>query len=396
VRPSAATLAEIDGLDGLPFDDDLVAELWQTGQHWQAKPLFASTPSFKTYTSDHLPLSPKRTEGLGAALPAGQGAGPIRSEAPALPSACSASTGAFPAFSITGGTCALACEHCGGRILEPMLPTGPPDAFERTVHAMHDRQGLRGFLLSGGSNLRNEVPFERYLPAVKRLKAALPHLEVAVHTGLVDERRADVLAEANIEVAMLDIIGAPETIREVYRLDRPVADFEASLAHLVAAGLDVVPHIVIGLHFGTLLGEQAALQIIARHKTRAAIAVVLMPHLARPGRFQTPTEIDVARTLLTARRLLPDRTLLLGCARPAGRHRAITDAYAVLAGIDGIAFPADGALALSQALGRTPGRSPSCCGVNACSSSGYKKTEGSGAVLPAGYGAGPIRDAVVN
>ena len=396
MRPTAATLAEIDGLDGLPFDDALVAELWQTGRHWQAKPLLASAPSFKTYSSDHLPLRPKKTEGLGAVLPAEREAGLARGNAATTPSACAASTGAFPAFSITGGVCALACEHCGGRILEPMLPTGAPDAFERTIHAMHARQGLRGFLLSGGSNLRNEVPFERYLPAIKRLKAAIPSLEIAVHTGLVDERRAALLAEANITVAMLDIIGADATIREVYRLDRPVADFEASLAHLVAAGLDVVPHIVIGLHFGALLGEQTALQIIARHKTRAVIAVVLMPHLARPGRFQIPAETDVARTLLSARNALPDRTLLLGCARPAGTHRALTDTYAVLVGIDGIAYPADGALALSRALGRTPGRSPSCCGVNACSSSGRKKTEGSGAVLPAGYGAGPIRDAVAS
>lgn len=337
MHPTAASLAEIDGLDGLPFDGQLIAELWQTGRRWQHAPLFAATPSFKHYESDHL-------------------------------AACS-SAAAFPAFSITGGACALGCEHCGGRILEPMIPTGPPDAFERTVMVMHARQGLRGFLLSGGSNLRNEVPFEHYLPAVKRLKAAIPGLEVAVHTGLVDARRAALLADAGVDVAMLDIIGAPETIREVYRLDRLVADFEASLEHLVAAGLDVVPHIVIGLHFGRLLGEQTALRIIARHKTRAAIAVVLMPHLASPGRFQTPTEPDVARTLLAARQALSDRTLLLGCARPPGRHRALTDAYAVLAGIDGIAFPAGGALALASALGRTPGRSPSCCGISRCTPS---------------------------
>lgn len=335
--PAAARFAEIEALDGLPFDDALVAELWQTGQRWQDKPLLASTPSFKTYDSDELP-------------------------------SCGHGGGAFPAFSITGGACALGCEHCGGRILEPMIPTGPPDAFERTVHTMHERQGLRGFLLSGGSNLRNEVPFERYLPALKRLKAAIPNLEVAVHTGLADERRAALLADAGVDVAMLDIIGAPETIRDVYRLDRPVADFELSLANLVATGLDVVPHIVVGLHFGRLLGETSAIDIIARHKTRATIAVVLMPHLAVAGRFQTPSETDVARTLLAARRKLADRTLLLGCARPAGRHRALTDAYAVLAGIDGIAYPADGALALARALGRLPGRSPSCCGIDRCRS----------------------------
>ena len=37
-------------------------------------------------------------------------------------------------------------------------------------------------------------------------------------------------AAAGVDVAMLDIIGAEETIREVYHLDRPVADFEETVA----------------------------------------------------------------------------------------------------------------------------------------------------------------------
>ena len=40
--------------------------------------------------------------------------------------------------------------------------------------------------------------------------------------------------------------------------DRPVADFEATLAALTSTNLKVTPHIVIGLHYGKLLGEQEA------------------------------------------------------------------------------------------------------------------------------------------
>ena len=336
----AAAIDGIEAYDGLAFDTALAAELWETGRLWQGRPLRASIPSFKTYRHDDLK----------ACCGTGGGGGLL--------------SGAFPAFSITGGACALGCAHCGGRILEPMIAARSPGDLDRIVREMHARQGLRGFLLSGGSNMRNEVPFERYMGVVAQLKANIPGLEVAVHTGLVDVRRAALLAGAGVDVAMLDIIGAAETIREVYRLDRPVADFETSLAHLVAAGLDVVPHIVIGLHFGRRLGEENAIGIISRHRTRAVILVVLMPHLAEAGRFQTPSETDVARTILAARRAVPDRTLLLGCARPPGLHRRLTDAYAVLAGIDGIAYPADGAIALARALGRTVGASPSCCGVD--------------------------------
>ena len=332
--PSPAFLGSFEAYEDVTFDEALVDELWETGRHWQGRPLRASMPSFKTYRNDEL-------------------------------TGCSSVGGAFPAFSITGGVCALGCAHCGGRILEPMIAARSPDDLDRLVRQMHERQGLRGFLLSGGSNTRNEVPFERYMGVIARLKSDLPRLDVAVHTGLVDARRAALLAEAGVDVAMLDIIGAGDTIREVYRLDRPVADFEASLAHLIAAGLDVVPHVVIGLHYGRLLGEATAIAIIARHATRAAILVVLMPHLAQAG-FAVPSEADVARTILQARRALPERELLLGCARPPGLHRRLIDAYAVISGIDGIAYPADGAIALARALGRTVGGSPSCCGVDGC------------------------------
>jgi uncharacterized radical SAM superfamily protein len=331
ISPHAA-LAAIEAFDGIAFPAGLVSELWRTGEAWRGRPLLASTPSFKTYASDEI--------------------------------GC-ATAGAYPAFSITGTTCALQCGHCRGRILDPMLPAPAPEALERQVRAIAARQGLRGFLLSGGSSRRNEVPFERFLPAVKRLKAELPGIEVAVHTGLVDERRAAALAEAGIDVAMLDIIGDAETIREVYNLGRPVADFEASLAHLVAAGLDVVPHVVIGLHFGRLRGERAALDIISRYPTRAAIMVVLMTHLA-DERFAEPEIGDIGRTFAAARSLLADRQLLLGCARPHGVKRRIIDAFAVLAGLDAIAHPADGAVTLARALGREVGVSGSCCGTSGC------------------------------
>ena len=111
-----------------------------------------------------------------------------------------------------------------------MIPARTPEQLETAVRNMSAHQPLRGFLLSGGSNVRNEVRFEAFLPVVKRLKSEFG-LRVAVHTGLVDARRAAWLADAGIDVAMLDIIGAPETIREVYNFARPVADFEARFSN---------------------------------------------------------------------------------------------------------------------------------------------------------------------
>ena len=103
--------------------------------------------------------------------------------------------------------------------------------------------------------------------------------------------------------------------------------------------MEVVPHIVIGLHYGRMLGEANALDICARHGIHSLVLVVVMPFYARAGTFATPATADVGRIFLEARRRLPDKQVLLGCARPAGMHKRVTDAYAVMAGLDGIAFP---------------------------------------------------------
>jgi hypothetical protein len=44
-------------------------------------------------------------------------------------------------------------------------------------------------------------------------------------------------------------------------------------------------------------------------------------------------------------------------------HKRVTDTYAVLAGLDGIAFPADGAVAVARAIGRPFEQQHACCSI---------------------------------
>ena len=223
---------------------------------------------------------------------------------------------------------------------------------------------LRGFLLSGGSNRRNEVPYDRYYPVIEKLKRDFPQLRIGVHSALLDQQRAKRMEAAGIDVAMMDVIGAQATIHEVYHLDRPVADFEATLAALTATSMEVVPHVVIGLHYGRLLGEDAALEIISRYPVDALILVVVVPIYASPQRpFATVPVEDVARVLVAARRRIAGVPVQLGCVRPAGEHKLMTDAYAVMAGLDGIAYPAAGIVALARAIGRPIEQEHACCAV---------------------------------
>ena len=64
-----------------------------------------------------------------------------------------------------------------------------------------------------------------------------------------------------------------------------------------------------------------------------------------------------------ARERLDDRQVLLGCARPPGMHKRVTDAYAIMAGLDGIAFPADGAVSVAHTIGRPFTQAHSCCSI---------------------------------
>jgi uncharacterized radical SAM superfamily protein len=323
-------LAGVEELEDVRLDAQLVAECEHAARQLRGREIRFSTPTFKSYSSCEI-------------------------------SGCGKNS--FPAFSITAGGCALNCDHCQARILEPMIPATSPEMLDARVRELIASQDLRGFLLSGGSTRRNEIRYERYYPVVEKLKREFPYLKIAIHSALLDEARARRMEAAGVDTAMMDVIGAPETIREVYHLDRPVEDFEATLAALCATGMEVVPHIVIGLHYGRILGEAHALDIVSRHRVHSLVLVVIMPFYAKPGTFETPAAHEVGRIFLEARHRIPEREVLLGCARPPGLHRRATDAYAVMAGLDGIAFPADGTLAVAGAIGRPAVQEHACCAM---------------------------------
>lgn len=319
--------ADIEALEDLRLDGGLLAEI--AGRGIPQRRIRFHVPSFKSYATSEL-SSPR---------------------------------GSWPAVSITGGVCKLNCDHCHAKILEPMIPATTPEALWR-VAGDAVAGGAKGMLLSGGSNHRDEVEYGPFLPTVRKIKDAFPDFRIAMHTALVGREMAQAIKAAGVDVAMLDIIGAQDTVGQVYHLRRPVADFEASLAHLCEAGLEVVPHIVIGLHYGRLLGEWNALEMIARHPVHALVLVVVMPIYAsekRPYALVPPAE--AGRFFVEARQVMGERPVLLGCARPAGRAKAELDAYAVLAGLDGIAHPADGIVELAKRSGREVQVAAACCSI---------------------------------
>jgi len=323
----------VEPLQDLELDQDLVAALEQDGHRFSegaVPPVHFYTPTFKSYQTSELKSCGKN---------------------------------AWPAVSVTGGDCKLQCDHCKAAILEPMIPARTPEDLWRVVNGLIE-DGALGLLLTGGSNHRNEVEYAPYYPTIRRIKDSHPEFRIAAHAALMDADAALSMAHAGVDVAMMDVIGAQETITNVYHLRRSVDDFERTLENLVRTPMRVVPHIVIGLHYGRMLGEWRALEIIQRHLPDAVVLVVVMPFYAPEKKpFVTPDSTEVGRFFQAARKALPGTPLLLGCARPPGESRMQIDSYAVMAGLDGIAHPADGAVELAARLGRRVRVTPACCSI---------------------------------
>jgi hypothetical protein len=267
----------------------------------------------------------------------------------------------FVPISITGRDCALQCEHCKGKLLEAMFSPGEDGLFELCRRLAG--RGIRGILLSGGSDSQGRVPLLKYIRDIRRIREELS-LQVVVHTGLVDRELAQALREAEIDGAMLDIIGAEETIREVCHLEATVEDYRKSLAYLTQWGIPTMPHIVLGLHYGELRGERRALELISRYPVTALVLVVLTPLEGTAMESVPPLEASQIRAFFQeSRRLLPETPLLLGCARPGGRQWRLLDRLAIDSGFNGIAYPAEGTVKYARSRGLTPRFYHTCCAL---------------------------------
>ncbi len=270
--------------------------------------------------------------------------------------------GAFVSLSVTGASCALQCDHCQSRVLEGMIPLSGGGLFEQ-ARALAER-GTRGILVSGGCDKRGRVPLLRHMDDLKRIRAELG-LAIRVHPGLPDEETAAALGEVDLDGAMLDIIGAEETIREVYHLEAGVDEYAAVLERLSRHGVPLVPHIILGLHYGRMLGEWRALEMIARHRPKLLVLIILMPlYGTAMATVTTPPVEEIGAFFRTARAAFPDIPVSLGCARPIGPQKTAIDRLAIDAGLDGIAYPAEGIVAYARERGRTPRFHDACCGVN--------------------------------
>ena len=266
----------------------------------------------------------------------------------------------FPTISVTGNFCALHCKHCGGKVLETMLAANTPAKLYEVATKLKQK-GCLGCLVSGGCLPDGSVPLKSFIPALARIKKELD-LVVIVHTGVVDLGTAFALKNAEVDAALIDIIGSDEMIRQVYDLNVTTANYEESLRAMSTAGLNFVPHVIVGLQNGRLSGEFRALKMISRFNPSALVIIAFMPIRGTEMAAVTPPQpSEIARVIATARLMFPKTPLALGCMRPKGKSRDETDMLAVRAGVDAVAFPSEEAVKYAETQGYEVSFSSYCC-----------------------------------
>ncbi|MCJ7424065.1 radical SAM protein [Candidatus Bathyarchaeota archaeon] len=266
----------------------------------------------------------------------------------------------FPTISVTGKKCALKCKHCGGKVLNTMHPIATSEElFE--LCAELKRKGAVGCLLSGGCLPNGSVPLNGFVDVIGRIKRELG-LTILVHTGIVDLRAAQTLRKSGVDAALIDIIGSDETIKEIYKLNMTIKNYNDSLGALHESGIAFIPHVIVGLHHGGLKGELKALEMISQYSPSALVIIAFMPIRGTAmEKTEPPRPVDIVRVTAVARLMFPNTPLVLGCMRPRGRHQRETDLLAIKAGVDAIAFPAEEAINFAEERGREVTFSPFCC-----------------------------------
>jgi len=250
--------------------------------------------------------------------------------------------------SLTGSECALECAHCGGHYLSGMVAIKDADAT-----------GMTSCLISGGCDSKGRVPVSSHMARVKALRSGR---KLNWHVGLIDEDEMCVIAPY-VDVISFDFVGDDETIHEVYGLDHTVGDYVRTYTMLRRRAA-VVPHLIVGLHGGHLRGEYRALHLLSEIGLDALVVLVFIPTRGtRYAHCQPPSLTEVADFLLTARCVLPDVPIHLGCMRPGGRYRRDLDSLAVWAGVNKIVNPAPMTKRLATELGLEVKWEDECCAI---------------------------------
>jgi len=255
----------------------------------------------------------------------------------------------FPSISISGSSCALDCLHCDKVYLKHMQPATSPEKLIRLTANLKSRDA-QGLLISGGCDKNGTLMnIRQFLPALKRIHEM--ELIIKLHTGFVDPNLAEQIVATGTDIASMEFVGDAETINEIFGIDATPQTYLETFTNLKDAGMPhITPHIAVGLHYGKLKGELAALELMKKGEINPSTIAIIVFRPTKGTKLEdlkAPEPHDVGTVVSRARKLFPNTKLILGAMRPRSSMRNDPnkniryeiESAAVEAGVDGIEIP---------------------------------------------------------
>jgi uncharacterized radical SAM superfamily protein len=256
----------------------------------------------------------------------------------------------FPAISITGSECSLHCEHCNKKYLDGMKPILNSNELKEYLMDLHNNDGI-GVLISGGCLPDGSVPLLNYLDSIKEIKEKTS-LIINVHAGLLNEETASKLAQVGVDIVSFDVNMDEDIIKDIYHLDKNLDDYKKAISYMQKYGINIVPHICIGLYYGKLHKELETIKFIKESGLNPSLIVLiaLIPPKNPDTKFLKPKPVDIAKIISVIRFVFPNSEISLGCMRPRGDVKIEIEKYAIEAGINRIEIPSKKTLKWAKEL----------------------------------------------
>jgi uncharacterized radical SAM superfamily protein len=277
----------------------------------------------------------------------------------------------FSAISLTDNFCQLKCDHCNLKYLEHMKRLSDYTSLFDFAKKMEEK-GALGILVSGGCDLEGAVPLDMFLDDLSRIKQETK-LVVNVHTGLIKNSSIRELAKTGVDVVSFDVTGDDEVIRSVFHLNKSSKDYRNTFHALKKSGLNIVPHICLGLNKGVIGNEFKALRILEEFNPTLIVIIIFTPTAGTPlQNIKPPSSSSIQRFLSILRLTFPEAELSLGCMRPRGLFKKEIEVAALRSGFNRITSPSSAVKHYAAELNIKVEKFYGCCSLPGSLLSSFK------------------------
>ncbi|MBC7128879.1 MAG: radical SAM protein [Thermoplasmatales archaeon] len=164
-----------------------------------------------------------------------------------------------------------------------------------------------GMLISGGFDREGGlINLDKMIEVIKKLREKF---FIAIHPGFVDEKMANELYEA-CDIAFVDL-PSDNAIKNVLNMEKSSTDYFMNMARLIDAGIEVTPHITIGLNYGKV-EEWKIIDDLKNYKIRKVVINIIMPTPKTPFENVKVKKDDVLNFIDYSKNF----NFSIGCMRP--------------------------------------------------------------------------------